>query len=104
MLALAQRVDCAHDERSKYPDAFSGGVALTLKDGTRLERFLTINRGAEGQLLSAEQVREKFLANCGLTISNESAKAMWDVLMQLDEMNDVTGLMTLLRTEASSAG
>ena len=25
VLALAQRVDCAHDERSHYPDAFSGG-------------------------------------------------------------------------------
>lgn len=104
VLTLAQRVDCAHDERSRYPDAFSGGVALTLKDGTRLEHFLTINRGAEGQLLSADQVREKFLANCGLTISSESAVDTWDALMQLDEMNDVTDLMTLLRTEANSAG
>jgi 2-methylcitrate dehydratase PrpD len=104
VLALAQRVDCAHDERSHYPEAFSGGVSLTLKDGTRLEHFLTVNRGAEGQLLSADQVREKFLANCGLTISNESALATWDMLMQLDEVNNVTGLMALLRTEANSAG
>ena len=104
VLALAQRVDCAHDERSHYPEAFSGGVSLTLKDGTRLEHFLTVNRGAEGQLLSADQVREKFLANCGLTISNESALAAWDMLMQLDEVNNVTGLMALLRTEANSAG
>jgi hypothetical protein len=49
-------------------------------------------------------VREKFLANCGLTISNESALATWDMLMQLDEVNNVTGLMALLRTEANSAG
>ena len=31
VLALAQRISCAHDERSRYPDAFSGGLKLRLR-------------------------------------------------------------------------
>jgi len=103
VLMLAQRVSCAHDERSRYPDAFSGGLKLRLRDGTELEHFESINRGAEGQLLSIEQVQEKFLENCALTIPAAAAKQLWSAILGLDEMNDVTELMSLLRTKASGA-
>ena len=103
VLMLAQRVSCAHDERSRYPDAFSGGLKLRLRDGTELERFESINRGAEGQLLSMEQVQEKFLENCALTIPAAAGQQLWSAILGLDEMNDVTELMSLLRTRASGA-
>ena len=103
VLILAQRVSCAHDERSRYPDAFSGGLKLRLKDGAELEHFESINRGAEGQLLSIEQVQEKFLENCALTIPEAEARQLWSAILGLDEMNDVTELMSLLRTKASGA-
>ena len=51
VLSLAQRIECTHDDRSRYPDAFSGGVKLTLADGTELEHFEAVNRGAEGTAL-----------------------------------------------------
>ena len=103
VLGLAQRIDCAHDARSRYPDAFSGGVKITLRDGSELEHFEAVNRGAEGKALSHDEVRGKFLENCALTISNESAEQLWDALIHLDEMNDVAALMVLLRTGASGA-
>jgi 2-methylcitrate dehydratase PrpD len=103
VLMLSQRVSCDHDERSRYPDAFSGGLKLRLRDGTELEHFECINRGAEGQLLSIEQVREKFLENCALTIPTSVAQQLWSAILRLDEMNDVTELMSLLRTKASGA-
>ena len=103
VLALAQRISCAHDERSRYPDAFSGGLKLRLRDGTELEHFECINRGAEGLLLSIEQVREKFLENCALTIPAAAAQQLWSAILGLDEMNDVTEFMSLLRTKASGA-
>ena len=103
VLSLAQRIECVHDERSRYPDAFSGGVKITLTDGTELEHFEAVHRGAEGQLLSAEQVKAKFLDNCALTISADKAERLWSAMLNLDEMNDVAELTALLRTESNRA-
>jgi 2-methylcitrate dehydratase PrpD len=103
VLSLAQRVVCAHDARSRYPDAFSGGVKITLTDGTELEHFEAVNRGAEGQLLPAEQVKAKFLDNCALTIPADRAEQLWNAMLNLDEMNDVAELTALLRTESNRA-
>ena len=103
VLALAQRIECVHDDRSRYPDAFSGGVRIALKDGREFEHFDVINRGAEGQLLSRDQVRDKFFDNCALTISGESAQRLWDTMMSLDELEDVAALTALLREEANGA-
>jgi len=98
VLDLCQRIDCTHDERSRYPEVFSGGVRITLKDGSVLEQFEPINRGAAGQLLPAEQVRDKFMANCALSITAEEAESIWQCLMRLDELEDVASLLALLRT------
>jgi 2-methylcitrate dehydratase PrpD len=103
VLSLAQRIECTHEERSRYPDAFSGGVKITLTDGTELERFEAVNRGAEGQLLAAEQVKAKFLDNCALTISAEKAEQLWSTMLNLDEVNNVAELTALLRTQANRA-
>lgn len=103
VLGLAQLIHCEHDARSQYPDAFSGGVRIKTTDGQVLERFEAVNRGAAGQLLGAEQVFEKFMANCALAISSERAEALWECLQRLDELNDVTELMALLRTEPNRA-
>lgn len=99
VLALAQRIDCEHDPRSHYPDAFSGGVRIRTHDGRVFECFEEINRGAAGQLLSAEQVYEKFMANCALSISGERAEALWACLQRMDELEDVKALTTLLRID-----
>ena len=72
-------------------------------DGRVLEHFEEINRGAAGRLLGVEQVYEKFMANCALTISHEQAEALWQSLQQMDELENVTGLMGLLRTETNKA-
>ena len=103
VLALAQRIECAHDDRSRYPDAFSGGVKIRLTDGSELEHFEVVNRGAEGQLLSRDQVRDKFLDNCALTVSAEAAQQLWDTMMSLDELKDVSELTALLRDKANAA-
>jgi len=43
------------------------------------------------------------MANCTLTISGEQAEALWQSLQHMDELEDVTGLMALLRTETNEA-
>ena len=103
VLTLAQRIECVHDERSHYPVAFSGGVKVSLRDGSELEHFEAVNRGAEGQLLPHDQVRDKFLDNCTLTVSAEAAERLWHTMMTLDELKDVSELTALLREEANRA-
>ena len=103
VLALAQRIECIHDARSRYPEVFSGGVKIKLRDGSELEHFEAVNRGAEGQLLSHHQVRDKFLDNCALTIPAEAAERLWHAMMTLDKLKDVSELTALLREEASRA-
>ena len=103
VLSLVQRIQCTHDHRSRYPDAFSGGVKIILTDGTELEHFEAVNRGAEGQQLSAEQVEAKFLDNCVLTIPADKAEQLWSAMLNLDELNDVAELTALLRTQANRA-
>lgn len=95
--ALAQCITCEHDERSRYPETFSGGVRIHLRDGSTYERFEVVNRGAEGQLLPKEQVKEKFIANCTMVVTAERAEAIWQRLMTLDELEDVSQLTALLR-------
>ena len=68
-----------------------------------MEHFEAVNRGAEGQLLSQDQVRKKFLDNCVLTISIESAELLWNTMMSLDELKDVSALTALLREEVNRA-
>jgi hypothetical protein len=78
-------------------------VKIRLKDGSELEHFEVVNRGAEGQLLSRDQVRDKFLDNCALRISAEAAQQLWQTMMSLDELKDVSALTALLRDEANAA-
>ena len=78
-------------------------MKIRLKDGSELEHFEAVNRGAEGQLLSHDQVRDKFLDNCALTITAEAAERLWHIMMTLDELKDVSELTALLREEANRA-
>ena len=97
VLALAQRVDCRHDKRSLYPKFFSGGVKVKLSNGERLECFNEINNGAEGQVLSPKQVRDKFMENCSLTLSKSQAEEIWGCVMTVEEMMDIRSFTELLR-------
>jgi len=87
ILALAARIQCVHDDRSLYPQFFSGGIEIRLKSGEVYTHFDEINRGAAGRLLDPEQVEQKFLQNCGLVIDQARAKQLWQSIWQLDEQS-----------------
>ncbi len=84
ILGLCQRIDCQHDDRSLYPKTFSGGVRIALRDGTTVEHFDTINRGAEGRLLDEADVRRKFVQNCRLVLSEARSEALWRAVMDVE--------------------
>jgi len=96
-LALAEKITCRHDPRSRYPQAFSGGVEITLKTGETLCKFEEVNRGAAGRLLEKEQVKQKFLQNCSLVLPEERAEALWHTIWNLDAQPDCGGFLNALR-------
>ena len=96
-LALAKKITCEHDGRSRYPQAFSGGVEITLKTGETFCHFEAVNRGAAGRLLEETQVRQKFIHNCRLVLSDERSKALWDTIWNLDAQPDCGEFLSALR-------
>ncbi len=98
VLALAQRLTCHHDDRSLYPKVFSGGLALTLKDGQSIEHFETINRGAGERQLTMPEVRTKFEQNCATSLSVAHTEALWQAILALDSSDDCHELLQLLRS------
>ena len=60
VLAAAALVTVEHDPASLYPKAFSGDLAITLKDGTVLHESEQINRGHESRPLTNTEVVAKF--------------------------------------------
>lgn len=63
VLAAAALVNVEHDPASLYPKAFSGDLAIALKDGTILHESEQINRGHESRPLTNAEVVTKF-ADC----------------------------------------
>lgn len=60
VLTAAALVSVEHDAASLYPQAFSGNLAVTLKDGTALHESEPVNRGHESRPLTNAEVVAKF--------------------------------------------
>jgi 2-methylcitrate dehydratase PrpD len=85
ILALAERVIYAADEQSAFPEYFSGGVTLRLKDGRTLTHHVRVHRGAGNRPLSADEIAVKFLQNAGLAMSAGRARRLLDFLLHLED-------------------
>jgi 2-methylcitrate dehydratase PrpD len=98
--ALTRKVICEADSKSKFPKYFSGGVTLRLKDGTTLSHYVPVNKGAGDRAMSAEDIKEKFLANAQLKLTANQALATLDILQSararsvravLQDLNQTSG-------------
>ena len=63
-------------------------MRITLRDGTVLEQFDAINRGAKERPLASIDVFEKFMGNTRGTLSETRAEALWQSIMVLDTCSD----------------
>ena len=95
ILELCDRVTFRHDDESRYPEFYSGGVVVETADGRMIEYREPVNRGAQGRALEARQVRDKFMSNVTRQCSAARAESVWDAVMRLDEEQ---GLARLLET------
>jgi hypothetical protein len=93
---LALRVKCAADPDTAFPTYFSGGVAVTMRDGRVLKQHVKINSGAGERAMTAEAVAAKFMASAALTIPVSKAERIRDAVLDLEKIA-VADLTALLR-------
>jgi len=75
-------VFCQADPDSQFPKYFSGGVIVKFKDGTTLSHYVPINKGAGERAMSANDIKEKFLANAQLKLTETQAAATLEILQK----------------------
>lgn len=96
---LAARCTCHEDPDSLFPEYFSGGVRIKLKDGREVTRHVPVNSGAGDRKMTLEETTEKFLQNTGMVIDDAHAMAICETVVGLDNAK-VADLMTHLRFTA----
>ena len=84
ILRLADLVECESDPGTAFPKFFSGGVAVTTRDGEEFVDHVRINSGAGTRALDVAAIADKFMHNATLAISRERAEGLRDLILDLD--------------------
>ena len=84
--ALAQKVRCAPDPESAFPQFFSGGVRVKTRDGQTRSRHVRVNSGAGPRALDLDAVTAKFLASASLHVPEIQARRIRDRVLNLDNI------------------
>lgn len=92
ILELTRRVAYEVDPDSAFPDAYSGEVVVTLRDGRELRHREHVNRGAADRPLSNEEVVAKFMENAALAVATDRAEAIAEAVLALDLRPDLAVL------------
>jgi 2-methylcitrate dehydratase PrpD len=96
VLAVASRVRYETPEYPTYPQAFPGGVAVVLADGSRLEQDFPYQRGGPENPLADEDVVRKYRSNAELALSTGAADALAEAVLSLEEQADLRGALAPL--------
>jgi len=93
VLAVAAKVGYETRAYPTYPQAFPGGVVVSLADGTSFEADFPYQKGGPENPLSADEVRSKFRENAGLALSDHAVEALEDAILGLEEHDDITAAL-----------
>lgn len=84
ILGVTARTVHAPDEQSAFPEYFSGGVAITLRDGRTLAHHERVNRGAGARALTRDEVLRKFLDNAAFGKASDHAQRIVQIVSELE--------------------
>jgi len=102
VLAVARKVRYETPEYPTYPQAFPGGVRVTLASGETLESDFPHQRGGPENPLSADEVRAKFRDNAGLALAGHAVAALEEAILGLETHEDLgAALAPLALTEVA---
>jgi 2-methylcitrate dehydratase PrpD len=93
VLAVAGKVRYETPEYPTYPQAFPGGVHVTLADGTTLERDFPHQKGGPENPMSDDEVREKFRLNAELALPPHAVDALETAILAFEQQDDLTAAL-----------
>jgi 2-methylcitrate dehydratase PrpD len=103
VLELAKRVRYEAKDYPTYPAAFPGGVRITTRDGRTLEADLPHQRGGPENPMTPDEVRDKFRENAGLALEPETAEALEEAVLALEEQDDLRAALAPLSAAVAAA-
>jgi 2-methylcitrate dehydratase PrpD len=98
VLAVAGKVRYETPDYPTYPQAFPGGVRVTLADGSTLERDFPHQKGGPENPMSADEVREKYRANALLALGVDGVDALEQAILAFEEQDDLAAALAPLTT------
>jgi len=93
VLAVAGKVRYETPEYPTYPQAFPGGVRVTLADGSTLERDFPHQKGGPENPMSDDEVREKFRLNAELALPADAVDALEAATLAFEQQDDLTAAL-----------
>lgn len=101
--ALAARIEHADDPDSTYPQYYSGGLVVTLRDGRSLRRHRRAHRGSDLAPLDETDIVNKFFANATRHVDETRAARIAAAVRALTNAPDLDELAQALRCEPRHA-
>jgi 2-methylcitrate dehydratase PrpD len=103
VLAIARKVRYETKDYPTYPQAFPGGVRVTLKDGSVLEADFPYQQGGPENPLSDDEVVAKYRGNATLGLPDEPVEALERGILELEAQQDLTRTLAPLATQQVAA-
>jgi 2-methylcitrate dehydratase PrpD len=97
---LMDKVDYAIDAASTFPRHYSGEVMVTLDDGRTLNHRVAVNRGNPERPLSNAEIEAKFFDNCSITLAEDAARRIRNLVLELDALADASQFEAALASPA----
>ncbi len=95
ILSLAAKVECVADPEALYPQYFSGGVEIRMRDGRILRHHEKVNRGAGDRALSSADIQAKYFDNATLAVSFTRAEQICEAVLGIEARPAVEFARTL---------
>lgn len=99
ILALADKVEYAVDDKTTFPKFYSGAVIVTTHDGRVLEARENMNRGAPERPLSEAEIIAKFTTSAERVFAPAKAARIAETILNIDKLADVSMLTQQLGRE-----
>ena len=93
---LMDKVDYEIDPSFEFPRYYGGEVIVTLDDGRTLRERVAVNRGNPERPLTHDEIEAKFFENCSLTLQEDAARRIRDVVLGMDALSSVVELEEVL--------
>ncbi|HYC46795.1 MAG TPA: MmgE/PrpD family protein [Burkholderiales bacterium] len=84
ILELAAKVQCVADPDAAYPQYFSGGLEIQLRDGRVLRHHEKVNRGAGDRALSKSDIERKYFENAALAVRRSKAEQICEAVLGVE--------------------